>query len=78
MPARSRASLAKRKGFTLVEVLVAVLITALILSTIFSLFNQYHKSLRRQQNQAEMQQNLRYGFSVLARELAMTGYGFGN
>lgn len=64
-----------RAGFTLVELLIALLISSLVLGTVFSLFSQYRRGLRRQQNLSEIQQNLRFGFAQLARDLAMAGYG---
>lgn len=62
------------KGFTLVEMLIAVAISGVIMTGVFSAFKTQQDSYLAQEQVAEMQQNIRAGFYVMADELRMAGY----
>lgn len=61
-------------GFTLVEVLVAVAISGILITGIYSAFEVQQDSFLIQDQVAEMQQNLRAGVSFMAQEIRMAGY----
>ena len=64
---------AKHRGFSLVEVLVATAIFALVIVAAFTLYdmaqNQYHQG----EAASDTQQNTRIGFEQLMSDLRMTG-----
>lgn len=63
-----------RKGFTLVELLVAMAITGIVAGAIFTAFQSQQKSYLIQDQVTEMQQNLRAGMDIMVREIRMAGY----
>ena len=68
------------KGFTLIEVLITMLISGIVMASIFSIFQSQQDSYVAQDQVAEMQQNLRAAFNVMVSEIRMAGYdpdGFG-
>lgn len=66
------------KGFTLVELLIAMAIAGIIMTGVFSAFKTQQDSYLAQEQVAEMQQNLRAGLYVMANEIRMAGYDGGN
>ncbi len=63
-----------RKGFTLVEVLIALAISGLLMTAVYSAFQSQQKSYLAQDQVAEMQQNIRAALSAIVQELRMAGY----
>ncbi len=63
-------------GFTLVELMIAMVITIIIASMIFTVFNAQAASYRRQEDLAKTQQNLRLAMEIVARDMGMAGFGF--
>ncbi len=61
------------KGFTLVELLIAMVVAFLALEAIYSTFQTQHRSYRIQEETAEMQQNLRAAMLYMKREIRMAG-----
>ena len=61
------------QGFTLVELLVAMVVALLALSAIYSTFLNQHRSYQIQEETAEMQQNLRAAMLYMEREIRMAG-----
>ena len=62
-----------KKGFTLVELLVAMAITGIVAGAIFTAFQSQQKSYITQDQVTEMQQNLRAGMGLMVREIRMAG-----
>jgi type IV pilus assembly protein PilW len=67
------------RGFTLVELLVAMAISGIVAGAIFTAFQSQQKSYLIQDQVTEMQQNLRAGTDIMVREIRMAGYDpYGN
>jgi prepilin-type N-terminal cleavage/methylation domain-containing protein len=62
------------KGFTLVELLVAVAISACVLTAICSLYVSSDKVYTAQNQVAQAQQDARAGLDILGREIRMAGF----
>ncbi|NIR17592.1 MAG: prepilin-type N-terminal cleavage/methylation domain-containing protein, partial [Desulfobacterales bacterium] len=65
---------AKNKGFTLVELLVAMAIATVILTAIFSTFKSQQDSYVLQSQLAMTQQNVRGAMQLISRDIQMAGY----
>jgi prepilin-type N-terminal cleavage/methylation domain-containing protein len=65
----------KEKGFTLVELLVAMAISGIVVAAVYTAFVTQQKSYTVQDQVAETQQNARVGLDLIAREVRMAGYG---
>ena len=63
-----------QSGMTLIETLVAMTITGLIISAIYSLFQVHHRMAIKQEETTLMQQELLAATSLIAEELRMCGY----
>ena len=61
-------------GFTLVELMAAMLITGVVMAGIYSVYYTQQKNATVQEQTAEMRQNLRAGLGLMAREIRMAGY----
>jgi type IV pilus assembly protein PilW len=61
------------RGFTIVELLVAMVVALLAMEAIYSTFLNQHRSYRIQEETAEMQQNLRAAMLYMEREIRMAG-----
>ncbi len=64
----------RQKGFTLVELIVATAVTLVVLAAIFMTYKSQQDSYVSQEQVAEMQQNLRAAFYMMARDVRMAGY----
>lgn len=62
-------------GFTVAEMLVTLLVTALILIAVLALFDMTSRTARTQTHVAEMQQSLRVAQQTLVRMVRMAGRG---
>ena len=62
------------RGFSLVEILVALVISLLVLGGIYNSFISQQQVYSAQQGVAQMQQNLRGGIYMLQHEIRMAGY----
>ena len=62
------------KGFTIVELLVAMAIGLLVMTSIYSVYYSQQKSYVAQEQVLAMQQNLRAGMTMLTRDIRMAGY----
>ena len=61
-------------GFTLVELMVALAISSLLLSGIFTLFHKQVKTHNTERQVVSMQQNLRTAVSFMERDIRMARY----
>jgi type IV pilus assembly protein PilW len=62
------------QGFTIVELLVAMVVSLLALGVIYSTFLSQFKSYQIQEEVAAMQQNIRAAMFHMQREIRMAGY----
>jgi type IV pilus assembly protein PilW len=62
------------KGFTLIELVVAMALTAMVTAGIMAAYTSQLKSHVTQQQIVEMQQNLRTAMQHMEREIRMAGY----
>jgi prepilin-type N-terminal cleavage/methylation domain-containing protein len=65
----------KAKGVTLIELLIALVISAIIIAGIYRTFIQQQKSYATQDQVADMQQNVRVAINRMMREIRMAGFG---
>ena len=64
----------KEHGFTLVELLVAMAMTAVVMTAVYTLYKSQQDTYIAQDQVVEMQQNLRASFYQMARDLRMAGF----
>jgi type IV pilus assembly protein PilW len=64
----------KRRGFTLVEILVALAIGALLTSGFVQIFSSSKKTYLIQDNLSRLQENARFAMDFLARDIRMAGH----
>jgi type IV pilus assembly protein PilW len=64
----------QERGFTLVELLVAMAITAVVMGAVYSLYKTQQDSYIAQDQVVEMQQNVRASLYQMARDLRMAGF----
>lgn len=62
------------QGFTLTELLVAMVIFSVVMSSIYSAYMSQQKAYQVTDNVAELQQNLRSAMWSLERDIRMAGY----
>jgi len=62
------------RGFTLVELLIAMTISGLVFGAIFSVYQYQQKHYTAQLDVTEMQQNIRAALNLIARDIRMAGY----
>jgi prepilin-type N-terminal cleavage/methylation domain-containing protein len=67
--------LKKSKGVTLIELLIALVISAILIAGIYRTFIQQQKSYATQEQVADMQQNVRVAINRMMREIRMAGFG---
>ncbi len=65
----------KNKGFTLIEIMVAIVIMGIVVVGIYSVYNTQHKSYIVQEQVTEMQQNERIALQMITRDIKMAGLG---
>lgn len=63
-----------QSGMTLVEILVAMTISGMIASAVYSLFQTHHRIAVRQNQSSIMQQELLSAVSLISEELRMCGF----
>ncbi|HXV64389.1 MAG TPA: prepilin-type N-terminal cleavage/methylation domain-containing protein [Vicinamibacteria bacterium] len=62
------------KGFTLIEVLVAIAVTLIIMASVFGVLLGGQDSFRRENQVADMQMSTRSGLDMIGRDLTLAGY----
>jgi hypothetical protein len=76
MKARIVTNKTRRKALTLLEMMVAVTLLAMIMIGLLAMFNQTQKALRAVNAQSDIFENARGALSMLSRDLSeMTAYG---
>jgi hypothetical protein len=63
------------KGVSLIEMLLALLLTGVVTAAVFKLYVNHHKNWTIQGEITEMQQNARAAIDELSRQIRMAGYG---
>jgi type IV pilus assembly protein PilW len=66
-----------RRGFTMIEMMIAVLVASVVIAGLYSVFNLQSRQFLYQDLQMEMHQNLRFGTDMVTRSVRMAGYGTG-
>lgn len=61
-------------GFTLVELLIAILVTGLLMGAVFNVYLAQTRTEVVQNQLVDMQQNLRVGLEVMAKEIRPAGF----
>lgn len=69
-----RPRIASSGGFTLVEILVAMVISGIIVAAIYSAYTAQSRTYLAQEQVAQMQQNVRAGLMSIRQEVRMAGY----
>jgi prepilin-type N-terminal cleavage/methylation domain-containing protein len=64
---------ARQRGFSLIEILVAMLITLIVMASVFTLLQKGQSSFQREPEVADMQQNARYGLDMISHDLTAAG-----
>lgn len=67
----------RRRGFTLLELVFAIAIGAVVVAGLYSVFRMQMRSFVTQDLQMEMHQNGRMALDILSRTARMAGYGTG-
>jgi type IV pilus assembly protein PilW len=63
-----------QKGFTLIEMLIALAIGSLLLASLYNFYLTQKKTHDIREQIAEMQQNARVGIALMVREIRLAGY----
>jgi prepilin-type N-terminal cleavage/methylation domain-containing protein len=62
------------RGFTLMELMIAMAIASIVLASIYRVYQTQQKAFTTQQLLVEMQQNARSAMTLMKREIRMAGY----
>ena len=62
------------RGFTMIELLLAAMVSIIVIGAAFGVYITQHKHLLVQEQISDMQQNLRAGMDELALKIRMAGY----
>jgi type IV pilus assembly protein PilW len=63
-----------QRGFTLIELMVALAVALLAMASIAMTFQMQFKTLKREEMASEMRDNVRAAVEMMTRELSMAGY----
>jgi prepilin-type N-terminal cleavage/methylation domain-containing protein len=63
------------KGFSLIEILIALFLTGVVIASVFSVYINQHKNWIVQEQITDSQQNARAAIDELTRQIRMAGYG---
>lgn len=64
----------RQSGFTIVEVLIAILITGIISAAVYSMYTTFYRQSGIQDQSVEAQQNARVALNLMEREIMNAGY----
>src|SRR4030043_620471 len=65
----------KRDGLTLIELLIALVLSSILIAALYRAFISQQKTYTVQDQVAEMQQNIRVAMGQMTKEIRMAGYG---
>ncbi len=65
----------QNKGFTLIEIMVAVAIAATVTAAAFTILTTTSKAVRANEQVVDTQQNVRIAIELLSRDIKMAGFG---
>jgi prepilin-type N-terminal cleavage/methylation domain-containing protein len=74
-PSRGEGEGGGDKGVTLIELLIALIISAILIAGIYRAFIHQQKTYATQEQVADMQQNVRVAINRMMREIRMAGFG---
>src|SRR5262245_8503882 len=72
---RKQSAKGGSRGFSLVEVLVALLITMLVMTSVFVLLQKSQRSFAREPEVSDLNANARSGLDRISQDLAIAGFG---
>lgn len=75
MESEAEATLQGTKGLTLVELLVALVLSSLLIAALYETFVKQHKTYTIQEQVVDTQQNVRAAIVRMSREIRMSGFG---
>lgn len=61
-------------GFSLIELLIAMVVGLIVLGATYSIFNIQNKQMIKEDKIVEMQQNVRAAIDMMSREIRLAGY----
>jgi type IV pilus assembly protein PilW len=64
----------RKTGYTLIELLAGILISAVILAGLYTVFTSQQSAFSAQEQISEMTQNIRAGLDLMTREIRLAGY----
>lgn len=64
-----------RKGLTLIEVLVSLVLSSILIAVLYRVFMAQHRTYAVQEQVVDMQQNIRVAVNRMVREIRMAGFG---
>jgi type IV pilus assembly protein PilW len=65
----------KKNGLTLVELLIALVLSSLLIAALYRVFISQQRTYSVQDQVADMQQNVRIAMDQMTKEIRMAGYG---
>ena len=63
------------RGFTLIEVLISILITLIVMASVFALLTQGQRAFQREPEIADLQQSARTVLDMVSRDILQAGSG---
>src|SRR6476646_90489 len=63
------------RGFTLIEVMIAVVLATLVAAAAFTILTTTNKAVKANEQVAGTQQNVRIAMELLSRDIKMAGFG---
>jgi type IV pilus assembly protein PilW len=74
MPFKTGSLYAGPRGFSLVEMMIAMAVALVVLGAMYGTFTIQNKTFANQEEVVAMQQSVRAGMDMMAREIGMAGY----
>src|SRR5574341_1873842 len=63
-----------RSGFTLIEVLIVAAMLGIVMGAIYSLYVTHQRTAYTQEEEVDVQQNLRIAMDSISRDIRMSGF----